>query len=185
MRHAVAIALLALTGCASWFEPSDEEVVTQAPVTYAPAATPADFGWPAIPSLAEVSRQIATSPLPNAVKDAAKIVEGSADAAVDRSVKHGALVDVVRVSAWAMGLGFLVFLFGGFIPLPGMRAAGGWTVALGAAIATLAPWLNDFLGDSEVRWAGYAAFGILAVALSIGGSWWFLDKVRDLTRKRG
>lgn len=179
MRHAVIMAMLLLTGCASWFESPVKEVKADPLVT----VKPLDLPQPAIPNFLNVSKQISEMRLPGYAKDAAKIVENSADAAIDRAAKQGAIVDVVRVAAWAMGLGFLVFLFGGFIPLPGMRAAGGWTVALGATIATLAPWLNDFLGDTEVRWAGYAAFSILAISLSIGGAWWFLDKVRDLTRR--
>lgn len=191
MRTVVAISLLTLTGCASWFKPSKvAEAVSPppAPVSSLPAlpSRPEGLGlWPAIPSFEVVARQIAESSAPSVVKQAAEIVERSADNASVRDIKEAGLYEVVRYAAWAMGLGFLAFLMGGFLPIPGIRAAGAWTVALGAAIATLAPWLNGLLGNERVQLAGYAAFSILALALAVGGSWWFLDKVRDSTRKNG
>jgi len=188
MRTVVAISLLALTGCASWFKPSSADQAAQLPATAQATTLPArqvDLGlWPAIPSLETVAAQVAQS-TPAVIKQAVDIVERSADAASARDIKEAALYEVVRYAAWAMGAGFLVFLLGGFVPIPGIRAAGGWTVALGAAIATLAPWLNEFLGNERVRLAGYAAFSILALAISAGGAWWFLDKVRDETRRNG
>ena len=119
----------------------------------------------------------------DAVAQGAAIIERSADAASARDIKEAALLEVVRYSAWAMALGFVAFLLGGFLPIPGIRAAGGWTVALGAAIATLSPWLNDLLGQERVRVAGYVAFSILALALAAGGAWWFIDKVKDEVEK--
>lgn len=190
MRTAAAIAMLALTGCASWFRPSKvAEAATPSQVSATsiplPQPRPADLGlWPAIPDLKSVSKQIVESS-PDVVRQAADIVERSSDNASARDIKEDALYQVVRMSAWAMGLGFLAFLLGGILPIPGIRTAGAWTVGLGAAIATLAPWLNGFLGNERVQLAGYAAFSILALALSVGGSWWFLDKVKDLTRRNG
>lgn len=195
MRLAAAIILAAsLSGC-SWFRsapkaPSPEAVIPEAvasalPATPAvPAPTPArDLGlWPAIPSLELVGAHVAKVGQ-EAVAQGAAIVERSADAASARDIKEAALLEVVRYAAWAMALGFVAFLAGGFLPIPGIRAAGGWTVALGAAIATLAPWLNDLLGQERVRVAGYIAFSILALALAAGGAWWFIDKVKDEVEK--
>ena len=201
MRATLYILLaLALTGC-SWFSrkaaesarPVLEEAASSAvkeavrPPAPAskPAPTPDTLGlWPAIPDLASVAQAIAANPsTPSAVTRAAEIVERSADAASARDIKEAALFEVVRMSAWAMGLGFLCFLLGGFLPFPGIRTAGGWTVALGAAIATLAPWLNDLLGTENARVVGWFAFALLAFALAGGAAWWFLDKVRDAASK--
>ena len=202
MRATLHILLaLALTGC-SWFSrkaatesarPVLEEVASSAiaeaakppaPAASKPATTDTLGLWPAIPDLGSVAAAIAANPsAPSAVTRAAEIVERSADAASARDIKEAALYEVVRMSAWAMGLGFLAFLLGGFLPLPGIRSAGGWTVALGAAIATGAPWLNDLLGTENARIAGWFAFAILAFALAGGAAWWFLDKVRDAAAK--
>lgn len=149
-----------------------------------PAEVPAVRLWPVIPDLQVAVREAAQA-TPSVFRDAVQVVERSADQASDRGIKEAALYEVVRYAAWAMGAGFFVFLLGGFLPIPGLRTAGASTVALGAAIATLAPWLNDLLGDQDVRLAGYAAFSILAIAFAAGGAWWFLDKVRDETRRRG
>lgn len=194
MRLAAAIILAAsLSGC-SWFSrskaPSPESVLPEAAASVLPAApaSPApaparDLGlWPAIPSLELVGAQVAKVGQ-DAVAQGAAIIERSADAASARDIKEAALLEVVRYSAWAMALGFVAFLLGGFLPIPGIRAAGGWTVALGAAIATLSPWLNDLLGQERVRVAGYVAFSILALALAAGGAWWFIDKVKDEVEK--
>lgn len=163
---------MALTGCASWFE-SEPEVTEQ------PSSPP---------SVALIS-QAYTASTEQMVQRAVELAVQSSnietrkdDAVADRQIKKDGTLEVVRVSAWAMGVGFIVFLAGGVIP--GGRAAGGWTIALGAAIATLAPWLNDILGDDQVRIAGYAAFSILAGAVALGGSWWFLDMVRDAVRRK-
>lgn len=188
MRTAAVIAVVALTGCASWFTPSrvteaaQSSQISVTPVPQ-PLPRPADLGlWPAIPELKVVVAEVKAAS-PEVVKQAVEIVETSADKASVRDIKEAALYEVVRYAAWAMGLGFLAFLFGGFLPIPGIRTAGGWTVALGAAIATLAPWLNGLLGNERVQLAGYAAFAILAIAFALGGAWWFLDKVRDETRR--
>lgn len=200
MRATLTILLaLALTGC-SWFarkaadsatpmlEEAAASAVKEAVRPPAPASKPAPTDtiglWPAIPDLQTVAAALAASPsTPSAVTRAAEIVERSADAASARDIKEAALLEVVRYAAWAMALGFVAFLAGGFLPIPGIRAAGGWTVALGAAIATLAPWLNDLLGQERVRVAGYIAFSILALALAAGGAWWFIDKVKDEVEK--
>lgn len=201
MRATLYILLaLALAGC-SWFsrkaaiesarpvlEEAAASAVKESVRPPAPASKPApDLGlWPAIPDLQTVAAAIAANPsTPSAVTRAAEIVERSADAASARDIKEAALFEVVRMSAWAMGLGFLCFLLGGFLPFPGIRTAGGWTVALGAAIATLAPWLNDLLGTENARVVGWFAFALLAFALAGGAAWWFLDKVRDAAAKEG
>lgn len=200
MRATLTILLaLALAGC-SWFsrkaaesarpvlEEAAASAVKEAVRPPAPASKPApDLGlWPAIPDLQTVAAAIAANPsAPSAVTRAAEIVERSADAASARDIKEAALFEVVRMSAWAMGLGFLCFLLGGFLPFPGIRTAGGWTVALGAAIATLAPWLNDLLGTENARVVGWFAFALLAFAIAGGAAWWFLDKVKDAAAKEG
>lgn len=192
MRLIVQIALAAsLTGCA-WFGRTatpDEihipPVEAVKPPSTPPVSRPADLSlWPAIPDLQVVAKEIVAAS-PKVVQQAAAVVERSADNASVRDIKEDALYQVVRMSAWAMGLGFLVFLLGGFLPFPGIRTAGGWTVALGAAIATLAPWLNDLLGTENARIVGWFAFALLAFALAGGAAWWFLDKVRDAAAKEG
>jgi len=203
MRLAAAIILAAsLSGC-SWFSrskaPSLEGVLAALTPPTAPAhpAHPALEGWPAVPPLASASSFLEAAAQAKTAADFARSVElaresaalakADADAAANRARLASSVSEVTRLSSWAMGLGFAVFI-GSSIPflapwLGSLRKAAGLTVALGAAVATLAPWLADLLGHEQVLYAGYAAFAIIALSASVAAGWYILDAVRDAVRK--
>lgn len=180
MSRALAIACLALTGCASWFKPSKPEPTPE------PAKVEAVTLAHTVPSLPPFGASIGITPediakAVDAARQTVDLTDRSKDSAADRTAKLGALSDLSRVSAYAVALGFLAFLASGFVPIPGLRTNALLTIGIGAAISVAAPWLNDILGDDKTRTISYAAFGIVAISAAVGLGWYIIDKVKDET----
>ena len=174
MRALSVIMLIALSGCAFWRTDAKRNVQKEE----APAKSVVFLEHAAASKTEDMFARSIELAL-----QSSNLEEKKADGDNGRLVKANSVGLVTRYAAWAMGLGFIAFLFGGMLPIPGIRSSGAWTVGLGAAIATAAPWLSDFLDDDKVKLAGYASFSILALAVSIGVSWLILDKVRDEANK--
>lgn len=179
MSRALAIACLALTGCASWFKPTAPLPVEQPVAVLAP--TPIS-----VPSLPPFGSSIGISPediakAVDAARQTVDLSDRSKDSAADRTAKLGALSDLSRVAAWAVAIGFLAFLASGVFPITGLRTNALLTIGIGASISVAAPWLNDILGDDKTRAISYTAFGIVAISAAVGLGWYIIDKVKDET----
>jgi len=176
MGRILAIACIVLTGCC-WFQdeaPAPDDVVIPARDEAVKAIT--------MPSLANlhVTPELVAKSVDTA-RQTVDLVNRTKDAAADRVVKVESVTDLSKVAAYAVGLGFLAFLASGVLPIPGLRATALWTIGIGAAISVLGPWLSDVLGDDNVRYISYAAFGIVALSASVGLGWYIIDKVKDET----
>lgn len=167
MRLAVLISTLLLAGCWSSDLPEVEPPVVPARDAVVQAVT--------MPDLQKIPAEVAKA------AEVVQVVTKANDATGERISKIQSMTDLTRVAAYAVALGVVAFLASGVFPIPGLKANALATIAIGAAIGVVAPWLNDILGDENARTIAYVAFGIVAISAALGLAWYIIDKVKDET----
>lgn len=165
------MAAIALSGCSWWSVDDVEQPVVPARDAVVQAIT--------MPDLQKLPAEVAKA------ADVVQVVTKANDATGERISKIQSMTDLTRVAAYAVALGVMAFLASGVFPIPGLKANSLATIAIGAAIGVVAPWLNDILGDENARTIAYVAFGIVAISASIGFAWYIIDKVKDETEHHG